>query len=40
VTLLHGDHEFRPRTVCDTCGETVHADGVHRRVNERTPAGD
>jgi DNA-binding HxlR family transcriptional regulator len=35
VTLLHGDHEFRPRTVCGTCGETVHADGVHRRVNER-----
>jgi DNA-binding HxlR family transcriptional regulator len=36
VTLVHADHEFRPATVCGTCGEPVHADDVHRRANEPT----
>ena len=38
VTLVHAGHEFRPTTVCATCGEPVHAGDVHRRVTERTPA--
>jgi hypothetical protein len=37
VTLLHHDHELRPTTVCEVCGERVHGADVHRRSN--TPAG-
>jgi DNA-binding HxlR family transcriptional regulator len=37
MTLLHRDHEFRPRTVCGDCGDPVHAGDVRRRTDDRPP---